>query len=285
MLAGQSEKEEKTASPEVSIHTLTLNSNLGPENLEAFAVNSLRRRRTIIRSDACELENPPLYLEPQAHFVASSHKLHKSPKAIKYPKVTAAFPKIIPNNKIHPKELPKPKKVNPSLSKPPMAQPPVFFKCKVKKKLSPRESIDEEIENLNRVQKTTDLDIQLRRLQLQSFSMSSSSSDSERRPSLSSDNFGQSLTEYCNFDEKKVVKVTPHIRRKDVICDTVDAWSRGHEGHVNAELSRCKPLIFGGTYPIDLPFRGRNYENIQGGKYFPKTFQIDAPTCFESEEL
>lgn len=286
MLAGQSEKEEKTASPEVSIQTLTTNSNLAPKHLEASAVNSLRRRRTIIRSDACdEIENSPLYLDPQARPVDSSHKLHKSPKAIKYPKVNASFPRIVPSNKIHPKQLSKPKKLNPTLSKPPMAQSPVFLKCKVKKTLSPIESIDEDLENFNKAQKTTDLDIQLRRLQLQSFSMSSSSSDSERRPSFSSDNYGQSLTEYCNFDEKKVVKVAPHIRRKDVICDTVDAWSREQEGHVNAELPRCKPLIFGGTYPIDLPYRGRNCENVKGWNNTPKTFQIDAPICFESEEL
>ena len=289
MLAGQSGKEEKSSTPEVSIQTLIPNSILDPTySQEAFGVNSLRRRRTIIRSEACDETNDlPLYLEPQAHPVDDSHTLQKLSKTITYPKVTSSYPRILPSNKIHPKEMSKPMKVNPSLSRPPPAHSPIFLKCKFKKKLSSRDIIDQDLENLDTVKaKTTDLDIQLRRLKLESFSMSTSSSlDSKRRPSLPSDNVGQSMTQYCSFYKKKIVKVAPHIRRKDVICDTVDAWSLGHDGCANAKISRCKPLIFGGTYPIDFPFKGKNFKNIGDKNDSLKTFQIDAPINYESEEL
>lgn len=277
MLAGQSEKDEKSTAQEVSIETLTSNSN--PDHLEAE--NMLRRRRIINRTETRnELEYSPSNLDTQTRVNNSTHKFEKSPKTIKYPKIMSSYPKILPSNKIHPQEMTKSKKSNSNNSKPPLAHAPIFLKCNVTKKLSPRKIIDRDLPL-----KTTDLDIQLKRLKFEAFSMSSSSSDSERRPSFPSDNVGQSLNQYCNFDEKKIVKVAPHIRRKDVICDTVDAWSRGHDAQVNNDLSRCKPLVFGGTYPIDFPLRNRNHEKLSGTIYSPQTFQIDAPMSYESEEL
>lgn len=272
MLAGQSEKDEKSSSStqEVSIETLN-HSNSNPEHLDVFAENSLRRRRIIINESKREFQ---LDNKIRLNNTSSQKNSEKSPKIMKYPKIMSSYPKLLlsSNNKIHPhEELPRAKKLTNLNSKPPLAKAPVFLKCNIKKKLSPND-------NNNSESPTTDLDIQLRRLKFKSFSMSSSSSDSERRSSLTIDNnVGQSLTQYCNFDEKKIVKVAPHIRRKDVICDTVDAWSRGPE----TDLSRSKPLIFGGTYPIDFPLR----TNHRGTIYTPKTFQIDAPEHYVSEEL
>lgn len=210
--AGQSEKEERPATPEVSSPSLDLSCNL-----DSSAQNLLRRRKT------------------SASLVAE-----KSPLFCKYPKVTATYPSLSSSSTKHRKPLPK-------LTKPPSSKPPVFLKCKPRNKFNQEETEKEE-ESDDGGALQTDLDIHLRKLKLESLGVSSSSSDSDRLATRS-----QSLTQYCNFEEKKVVKVAPHIRRKDVICDTVDAWSR------DWDVSRrdYKPLIFGGTYPIDLPLKQR----------------------------
>lgn len=127
---------------------------------------------------------------------------------------------------------------------------------------------------------TTDLDIQFGKLRSDRLKPRQTKISGK---SVSFDK-SQSLTQYCNFDEKKIVKVAPHIRKKDVICDTVDVWSR--IDRIEAALvrkKRFKPLIFGGTYPIDAPFASRptNFKVFKVHKSslvqpkYRSTFRID----------
>ena len=78
------------------------------------------------------------------------------------------------------------------------------------------------------------------------------------------------------------MRVAPHIRRKDVICDTVDAWSND-TGQNISESPKYKPLVFGGTYPIDLPLKDGN--RLTGETLAKKnvslTYDIDVPTNLE----
>ncbi|KAJ8680007.1 hypothetical protein QAD02_015794 [Eretmocerus hayati] len=115
--------------------------------------------------------------------------------------------------------------------------PPVFLKCTPKSKSASEDFIS----------KTTDLDIQFGKMRVVNESPHETSVEKEKVK-------GQTLTQYCNFDEKKVVKVAPHVRRKDVICDTVDAWSRQQS---LSSPGKYRPLIFGGTFPIDAPLTNR----------------------------
>lgn len=134
--------------------------------------------------------------------------------------------------------------------------------------------------------RTTDLDIQFSKLKLESLVALRSATTAGNRKASDNVSSGEARTlkQYCNFEEKKVMRVAPHIRRKDVICDTVDAWSHdgGGTGQNAAELSRYKPLVFGGTYPIDVPLRFRNDDRISedtpAKRNVSLTYDIDVPT-------
>jgi hypothetical protein len=133
----------------------------------------------------------------------------------------------------------------------------------------------------NNLSQTTDLDIQFSKLKLDSLITLDLSSEI-RRSNVTYYSEDQTLKQYCNFEEKKVMRVAPHIRRKDVICDTVDAWSND-VGQNISESPKYKPLVFGGTYPIDLPLKNSNRLT---GETFPKknmslTYDIDIPTNYD----
>lgn len=261
--------------------------------MDAFIINTLRHRKLLTRPDSSTVADTtdsssnarssiPLFLDSYPTVKS------KVEKPTKYPKVTASYPKIPLDDKIQPRGPPKAKDISPKLTRPPISQPPVFLKCNPKKNLS-RETTDEESEDTNSTirQPPTDLDIHLNTLEHNSLMTSSLLPVNEKPSSVTSKNNDQILKQYYNFDEKKVVRVAPHIRRKDVICDTVDAWSNDNDRQITAELSRYKPLIFGGTYPIDVPIRDRvvgnmiqNRTNIVG-KFISKTFDIDVPISNE----
>lgn len=217
-----------------------------------------------------------------------------SRKSIKYPKLTASYPKILQNNKVYPRDIRRPRHTEAIFSKPPCSQPPVFLKCKIKRKSSSEDTEEEaaadkrsEDEKNSSASRTTDLDIQFSKLKLESLVASdfpSKLKGGKNAFASSSCNDAQTLKQYCNFEEKKVMRVAPHIRRKDVICDTVDAWSYDSAGQSISESSRYKPLVFGGTYPIDLPLRFRNNndnhqtESTSDKKTVSFTYDIDIPT-------
>lgn len=210
-----------------------------------------------------------------------------SRKSIRYPKLTASYPKII-QNKVYTKDVTRPRHNNAMFTKPPCSQLTVFLKCKIKKNDLPEDK--EEIvmgkhtqldEKDSPISQTTDLDIQFSKLKFESLIPSDLPSKAkERKNVVSSCNDAQTLKQYCNFEEKKVMRVAPHIRRKDVICDTVDAWSNDNAGQNISESFRYKPLVFGGTYPIDLPLRFRNNNQTEStsDKNVSLTYDIDIPT-------
>lgn len=212
---------------------------------------------------------------------------------MKYPRVTADYPKIVERAKNRAVVAPRAKKIDPKLVKPPPAKPPVFLTCRPKSKRTSSEETDEDAEKVRNVitKNPTDLDIQLSNMKFESPTGSSSSSlEGERVSILRAGPGGQSLKQYCDFDEKRIVRVAPHMRRKDVICDTVDAWSCRNEDKLpNADLSRYKPLIFGGTFPIDAPYRGGQASNppVESSrsrvseKRISKTFDIDCPVGYD----
>lgn len=126
-----------------------------------------------------------------------------------------------------------------------------------------------------KIEPTTDLELHYRVKQEQEDAMMR---DPDRAESLdkqyeSHASKEQSLREFCNFEEKKVVRVAPHIRRKDVICDTVDAWS-SQGSNQSPEMTRYKQLIFNGTYPIDFPLSNRY---THGRRPTNVPFNIDDP--------
>lgn len=166
------------------------------------------------------------------------------PQKPKYPRVATTYPRVIQQ----------PKDSEPK---------PVFLKCPVQQQDSTED------------RPTTDLDIHFEQLKLDNLELKPDEARRSARPARKADS-SQSLVQYCNFDEKKVVKVAPHIRRKDIICDTVDAWSRREARpplERGAAVARYRPpLVFGGTFPIDAPLQRRSAG--------PKTFAIDAPTSF-----
>lgn len=297
---GQAEREEKTPTPEVSNYTLTPDNNPNAGwPLDAVTVNSLRRRKVLTNSNSCNSYTPgangstsastsgtcnsytPVIPEPKA----------AKPRKLTYPKVTGSYPRILPNNKIHPKDVRRVKKIDGRYVKPPSSEPPVFLKCTVKKKpVDQRETSADESDESNEIEsETTDLDIQFSKGNITEF-LSKPDSLPENETLPANEGNGQTLKQYCNFEEKKVMRVAPHIRRKDLICDTVDAWSSNDgssQRGPSCELSRYKPLVFGGTYPIDLPVRPGNesnaeyLKNIAGGKCISKTYDIDVPTSCE----
>lgn len=91
-------------------------------------------------------------------------------------------------------------------------------------------------------------------------------------------------------------------KKSDVICDTVDALSNSRSGklfinlkqslfgHMNRTerilvIGGSKPLVFGGTYPIDMPLERYMEETVdKSDKHVtPQTFNIDAP-CLDFVE-
>lgn len=285
----QAEREDKTPTPEVS------NCGFISDNIldfkgssEAAGINSLRRRRNIsVKSNSYVAsafnDNNNSSDKVSAIFDLSRDNFNVRPKNFnkKYPKLNANYPKILQNDKTYSKDINKSRHTNLIFSKPPCSQPPVFLKCKIK-----RNSLSEDREkiipkkpnekNLSASSQTTDLDIQFSKLQLESLVTSDLSSEMKKNH----DSRVQTLKQYCNFEEKKVMRVAPHIRRKDVICDTVDAWSYDSTGQNISESPRYKPLIFGGTYPIDLPLRNNNrlLEDTSAKKNMSLTYDIDIPT-------
>ncbi|XP_043669311.1 uncharacterized protein LOC122629675 isoform X2 [Vespula pensylvanica] len=292
----EAEREEKTSTPEVSNYTLTLGNNLNSEwPLDGKNNSTLRRRKVLTTLDSCassetsDLDSISQYnstMLSRFHTLANSEvNVEKSKKFIKYPKVSTTYPKLLHDNKTHLKDIQKSKKINPKYVKPPSSQPPVFLKCKVKKKTI----VDTNEEASNQKIKTnlqkTDLDIQFDMAQFHPFndpSDSLSESKNINNNNNNNNNNGQTLKQYCTFEEKKVVRVAPHIRRKDVICDTVDAWSYSD----SKDLSLYKPLIFRGTYPIDVPISSENkYYSLTDTNFVREhistNYDIDVPTYCE----
>lgn len=275
---------------------LTADSKLDPEwLLDDTNISSLRRRKVLtnrcvtshssdssinISTNISSTSNPFRSINFDENFM-------KSRKIITYPKVTTTYPKILSNSTIYLKDINKKKKLDYRYVKPPSSQPPIFLKCKVKKKMKNNENknSDNVDENSLTLSATTDLDIQFSKVNFESFSRFDLNLGS--KTSIVSENMSQSLTQYCNFEDKKVMRIAPHIRRKDVICDTVDAWSYSNFSQNSTELYRYKPLIFGGTYPIDLPVKLTNdlclmeLKNVPMEKSITKTYDIDVPTNCE----
>lgn len=282
----QTEREDKTPTPEVS------NCGFISDNIldfkgssEVAGINLLRRRRNVsVKSHSYVAsafnDNDNTSDKVSTIFDLSRDNLNVKPKNFnkKYPKLNADYPKILQNDKTCPKDIKKLRRTEPIFLKPPCSQPPVFLKCKIKKN-SPsedREEIVPDEKNLSASSQTTDLDIQFSKLQLESLVTSDLSSETKKNHNSRV----QTLKQYCNFEEKKVMRVAPHIRRKDVICDTVDAWSYDSTGQNISKSSRYKPLIFGGTYPIDLPLRNNNRlsEDTFAKENTSLTYDIDLPT-------
>lgn len=301
LASGQTEREDKTATPEVSNYALTPDSSIEPEwSPNDTTVNSLRRRNVLtgpqtkprVASHSSEsnvststgsssLSN--LYRSGVLDEVST-----RSQKLITYPKITTAYPKILPGNKLSPKDVRKIKKIDGRYVKPPSSQPPVFLKCKTKRKSDDENdpTSDGPEENSLTSSTTTDLDVQFSEVSLDSLSKFDSRVG--RGTPQPPDTDCQTLKQYCNFEDKKVMRVAPHIRRKDVICDTVDAWSYSNASRNSSELCRYKPLVFGGTYPIDLPVRPvrsdlnlAEFNNAPVEKSTMKTYDIDVPTNCE----
>lgn len=284
----QTEREDKTPTPEVSNCGLTSDNILDPEgSSNAAGINSLRRRNVSVKSNPCIVsafdDNTPGNVPTFFNLSGDNLDVKVPNFRRRYPKLTMSYPKILPNNKIHPKDIRKPKR-DPIFLKPPYSQPPVFLKCKIKKKNPPEDkeetTPDEGI--LSASSHTTDLDIQFSKLELESLLASDLYSDVKESHVSTFNREAQTLKQYCNFEEKKVMRVAPHIRRKDVICDTVDAWSYDSAEQNISESSRYKPLIFGGTYPIDLPLRFRNNNRLTDDTSAKDntslTYDIDMPT-------
>ncbi|KAG5306835.1 SC16A protein, partial [Acromyrmex insinuator] len=284
----ETEREDKTPTPEVSNCGLTSDNILDLERLPNVAgTNLLRRRNVSVKSNpyiaSAFDDNTPGHVSTFFNLSNDNLDMKVPNSRKKYPKLTMSYPKILPN-KVHPKDR-KPRRVDPIFSKPPCSQPPVFLKCKIKKK-NPSEDKEETAPdrsdkgNLS-VSQTTDLDIQFSKLKLESL-LAPDLSFGTKESHVTFSNEAQTLKQYCNFEEKKVMRVAPHIRRKDVICDTVDAWSYDSTGQNISESSRYKPLVFGGTYPIDLPLRFRNNNHLvddtSAKNSTSLTYDIDMPT-------
>lgn len=85
-------------------------------------------------------------------------------------------------------------------------------------------------------------------------------------------------------------------KKSDVICDTVDAWCNTRSGklffnlkqslfgHMNRTermllIGGSKPLVFGGTYPIDVPLEINVEETVSNSDkdVYSQTYDIDTP--------
>lgn len=239
-------------------------------------------------------------------------------KTIKYPKIVASYPNIVDGKKF---PVSKFKRIDPKYIKPPLGHPPEFLKCQPKIQTSieagdndknvdpadltevdedddgedPEDDEDEyqeedtEVESLRDECITpkmsgnpTDLDIQFSQLGIESLvNFKTAKRGSPQVPLKHNDN-EKTLEKYCNFDEKTLIRVAPHMRRKDVICDTVDAWSNSVQSPSTRGLP-YRPIIFGGTFDIDTPCQSgkigsrEDKERLMASKRISKTFDIDSP--------
>lgn len=104
------------------------------------------------------------------------------------------------------------------------------------------------------------------------------------------------------FKGRHLVKANvKRVRKPEIIMNTVEAWSKDFSGQLLQNLkhgdlrqsrSEARPLVFGGTYPIDVPVRTypidepilqEGYQERSGKKEFatcfqPESFPIDQPT-------
>lgn len=295
MLAyGQAEREEKTSTPEVSNYMLTLDNNLNSEwPLDGKNNSTLRRRKVPSTLDFGSSSQMPIINDISQFssitvscvrdLVNSEVKEKKLPKFKKYPKTSIAYPTILHSDKIYSKNIRKIKKVDPRYNKPPCSQPPVFLKCKIKKKILDGKNEETSNESNMIYSQKTDFDIQFDTAQFNSSDeLSEVFIENVNINKNKKSNKCQTLKQYYTFEEKNVVRRAPHIRRKDVIRDTVDAWSYSN----NEDQSQYKPLIFKGTYPIDVPisFENNNYPFTSTNsveKYISKNYDIDAPIYCE----
>lgn len=81
------------------------------------------------------------------------------------------------------------------------------------------------------------------------------------------------------------------VRKPEIIMNTVEAWSKDYNGKLLRNLkhgeiwrsrSEARPLVFGGTYPIDEPIHRKGYQEparkTDYTAYFePNSFPIDQP--------
>ncbi|RLU21248.1 hypothetical protein DMN91_005621 [Ooceraea biroi] len=265
----KAEREDKTPTPEVSNYGLISDNDLDlGESPDAIGVSSLRRRNVSAKSSVFNdnMPNVPTFFDLSGGILET--KDQNSCKSFKYPKLTASYPKILQNERVHPRNIKKPKPAGSTLSKPPCSQPPVFLKCKIKKQ-SPSEGVQEAtpgqpVYDTLASSQTTDLDIQFSKLKLESFIAQNVTTEAKAASHVISSSEAQTLKQYCNFEEKKVMRVAPHIRRKDVICDTVDAWSYDSSTGQNdvSELSRYKPLLVQPTISM-APSSGKQYDPLE----------------------
>jgi hypothetical protein len=121
--------------------------------------------------------------------------------------------------------------------------------------------------------------------------------DSQSNVAISAQDFSSDF-KMTKFDRKK-------HHKHDIITDTVDAWAKKGSSNVFSNIKNSifktnkpakeviyKPLVFGGTYPIDVPFQkvekpndANKIKQIKSGgaqtkfrEYGPpKTFDIDRP--------
>lgn len=108
------------------------------------------------------------------------------------------------------------------------------------------------------------------------------------------------IAKYDTFETSRPSRPVLGRKRRDIICDTVDSWARKNSSTKNVLSSLkhsffsksepavvYKPLVFGGTYPIDsptpLPRRRevaeiKSYDRPKVRQYGPaKSFDIDIP--------
>ncbi|XP_025160714.1 uncharacterized protein LOC105190139 isoform X1 [Harpegnathos saltator] len=301
------EREDKTPTPEVSNCGLTLDNNLDPvASSDVSAVSTLRRRNVSAKSNPYvafamndnTADGALTFFDLSAGVNLEAKASRDSRKSVKYPKLTASYPQIPQNPvKVQPRDIGISRHADVAFSKPPSSQLPVFLKCKMKQMPSEETAADEQQPDHGKIAAVpqTDLDIQLSKLKLESLIAPEPAKMAKKMRDVSSDDDAnaQTLKQYCNFEERKVMRVAPHIHRKDVICDTVDAWSYDNSMFNTSEsAARYKPVIFGGTYPIDLPLTFKNdgygdgqaVEGAGGGgvssakkKNVSLTYDIDIP--------
>lgn len=103
-------------------------------------------------------------------------------------------------------------------------------------------------------------------------------------------NFSLAKNVVDNITLDKLIK-RPLIRKHDIINDTVDVWaeksicSYDDVNIVSKQNVSYKPLIFGGTYPIDEPtgvqIRRPNKTSAIQSEIKKKTFNIDRPISLD----
>lgn len=99
-------------------------------------------------------------------------------------------------------------------------------------------------------------------------------------------NFSLAKNVVDNITLDKLIK-SPLIRKHDIINDTVDVWaeksicSYDDVNIVSKQNVSYKPLIFGGTYPIDEPTGVQIRRSAVQPQIKSKTFNIDRPISLD----